>query len=83
MLEGFATAEGTAAYAARHRAIPYRVGGKLGLTLSAAGFGCYRVDAAITEHQAPIMLMGDRSGLSVRFWGNWQPKGKYGGKKSS
>ena len=54
MLEGFATAEGTAAYAARHRAIPYRVGGKLGLTLSAAGFGCYRVDAAITEHQAAL-----------------------------
>ncbi len=54
MLEGFATDEGTAAYATRHPEIPYHVGGKLGLTLSVAGFGCYRVDAAITEHQAAL-----------------------------
>lgn len=54
MLKGWATAAGTAGYGAKHPSIPFRCPGDMGLAFSGAGFGCYRVDIASSEHQAAL-----------------------------
>ena len=49
-VSGFATPEGTEAYAERHRPVSYNMLGTMHLTVSAAGFGGYRVDASVKDH---------------------------------
>lgn len=55
MSRGSATLQGTLEYAARHPELTYQVLGQTGLSISGAGFGCYRVDAAIPEHVNALM----------------------------
>lgn len=49
-----ATASGTAEYAAKHRELVYRSFGNSGLVVSEAGFGGYRVDVSVAEHQQAL-----------------------------
>lgn len=55
MSKGSATLQGTLEYAARHPELVYEVLGQTGLSISGAGFGCYRVDAAVPEHVNALM----------------------------
>ena len=64
MLKGWATAAGTAEYAAKHSQFPFRHSGATGLMFSGAGFGCYRVDIGISEHRAAL-TQALRSGINV------------------
>lgn len=54
MLKGWATPAGTAQYRAKHPTISFSCPGDTGLMFSGAGFGCYRVDISISEHQAAL-----------------------------
>ena len=49
-----ATTSATAALAAAHPALAHRALGATGLTVSAAGFGCYRVDVEVEEHHTAL-----------------------------
>jgi len=53
-LEGHATADGTARYAARHDGGSYRSLGATALTVSAFGFGAYRVDDQTDSHRQAL-----------------------------
>ncbi|WP_312518308.1 aldo/keto reductase [Anaerospora sp.] len=55
MSKGSATLQGTLEYAARHPELIYQVLGQTGLSISGAGFGCYRVDVAVPEHDNALM----------------------------
>jgi aryl-alcohol dehydrogenase-like predicted oxidoreductase len=60
MLQGHATAEATAAYAAAHPEINYRPLGETGLLVSPAGFGTYRVDVhSHVFHEALELALRD------------------------
>ena len=50
MIGGAATPEGTSACARRHASIAYRVMCRTGLSVSQAGFGCYRVSIGVKPH---------------------------------
>jgi len=50
-MEGFATPEGTRAYREQQRALKYGELSDTGLLASQAGFGCYRLDPRIKEHE--------------------------------
>ena len=54
MLNGFATPEGTGFYAQEHSSFRYGELDQSGLLVSQAGFGCYRVDATVTEHRKAL-----------------------------
>lgn len=54
MLDGFATPEGTKFYAQEHSSLHYGELSQSGLLISQAGFGCYRVDANVTEHREAL-----------------------------
>ena len=54
MLTGHATSEGTQAYSDNYPDINYRLLDKSGLLVSPAGFGGYRVDASVGEHQQAL-----------------------------
>jgi aryl-alcohol dehydrogenase-like predicted oxidoreductase len=54
MIKGSATVQGTMKYAKRHSDITYRTIPHIGYQVSAAGFGCYRVDVAVQEHQQAL-----------------------------
>ncbi|MGD8876794.1 MAG: aldo/keto reductase, partial [Syntrophobacterales bacterium] len=54
MLDGFATPEGTEFYAQEHSSLHYGELDQSGLLVSQAGFGCYRVDATVTEHREAL-----------------------------
>ncbi|NUP89305.1 MAG: aldo/keto reductase [Candidatus Sumerlaeia bacterium] len=67
MIPGRATPEGTAAFAARHAALGPHAHGALGsteLTVSGAGFGCYRIHDANAQHAAALRL-ALRSGVNL------------------
>ncbi len=49
-----ATPDATQALAAAHPELAYNALGNMGLMVSAAGFGCYRVDARVEEHHAAL-----------------------------
>lgn len=53
-LVGFATSQGTAAYAGLHPDLEYSALGTSGLHVSAAGFGGYRVDVSVEEHVSAL-----------------------------
>jgi aryl-alcohol dehydrogenase-like predicted oxidoreductase len=50
MIEGYATRSATAANIAQHDAISYNETGPRQLTISQAGFGCYRVSTGVQSH---------------------------------
>jgi aryl-alcohol dehydrogenase-like predicted oxidoreductase len=50
MISGYATPDGTQQFADRFPDISFRPLGETGLTVSAAGFGCYRVNAGVATH---------------------------------
>ena len=50
MISGYATPDGTQQFADRFPDISFRPLGETGLTVSAAGFGCYRVNAGVAAH---------------------------------
>ncbi len=54
MIHGYATAEATEAFAQQHH--PLSVGGigTTGLTVSQAGFGCYRVSTGVAHHKTAL-----------------------------
>ena len=54
MIKGYATEDATEAFAQQHH--PLSVGniGTTGLTVSQAGFGCYRVSTGVAHHQAAL-----------------------------
>jgi aryl-alcohol dehydrogenase-like predicted oxidoreductase len=54
MIKGSATLEGTRNYAKKYAALSYQPLGKNGYLVSSAGFGCYRVDVAVVEHQKAL-----------------------------
>ena len=54
MLDGFATPKGTKSCAQEHSPFYYGELNQSGLLVSQAGFGCYRVDATITEHREAL-----------------------------
>lgn len=64
MIEGSATVQGTMKYAKRHSDITYQTVPHIGYQVSAAGFGCYRVDAAVLEHQQALE-MALLSGINI------------------
>ena len=51
MIEGFATPEGTTAYGEQHRILNYSELNSTGLLVSQVGFGCYRLDPRVKEHE--------------------------------
>lgn len=54
MIKGSATVQGTMKYAKRHADITYQTVPHIGYQVSATGFGCYRVDVAVQEHQQAL-----------------------------
>ena len=64
MIQGFATIEGTRAYAAKHTDIAFATLGGTGLQVSQAGFGCYRVSVGVAEHEA-AMRLALQSGINL------------------
>lgn len=54
MIKGYATPEGTAAYAERHAPLIYGHLGGTGRLVSQAGFGCYRVDVSVETHRRAL-----------------------------
>lgn len=50
MINGTATSQGTMDYAKEHQDIFYTMFASAGLSVSRAGFGCYRVDVSFAEH---------------------------------
>ena len=56
MLEGFATIEGTRAWAEKHPELMFGRLGHTGLFTSPAGFGCYRVAKGVADHESALRL---------------------------
>jgi aryl-alcohol dehydrogenase-like predicted oxidoreductase len=54
VIRGFATPEGTQAYAEKHLALTYGELDRTGLLVSQAGFGCYRVDVSVDAHRRAL-----------------------------
>lgn len=54
MIKGSATLQGTINYAAKHPFLVYQALVPAGIRISGAGFGCYRVDARVKEHQEAL-----------------------------
>lgn len=54
MLKGSATLQGTMHYARRHAELSYQSLPHNGYRISDAGFGCYRVDVSVLEHQQAL-----------------------------
>ena len=54
MIKRSATLEGTIDYAEKHPAFVYRSLVPSGIRISGAGFGCYRVDARVKEHEQAL-----------------------------
>jgi aryl-alcohol dehydrogenase-like predicted oxidoreductase len=54
MISGCATSAGTRHLVDRFPDIPFRPLGKTGLRVSAAGFGCYRVNAGVAAHAGAL-----------------------------
>ena len=54
MINGYATEDATKAFAQQHH--PLSVGhiGTTGLTVSQAGFGCYRVSTGVAHHKTAL-----------------------------
>ncbi len=50
MISGHATPEGTRQFAGQFSELSFQPLGRTGLLVSAAGFGCYRVNAGVTAH---------------------------------
>jgi aryl-alcohol dehydrogenase-like predicted oxidoreductase len=53
-MKGSATLLGTMNYAQRHSDISYQSVPHIGYCVSSAGFGCYRVDISVLEHQQSL-----------------------------
>ena len=54
MIRGSASLLGTMNYAQRHSDISYQILPHVGYHISGAGFGCYRVDVSVLEHQQAL-----------------------------
>ncbi len=56
MIQGYATAEATAALAGKRAPMAYGLFGKTALTTSQAGFGCYRITPEVALHRQSLRL---------------------------
>ena len=56
MIQGFATPTGTNSYARRHSRLYYTELDQTGVLVSQAGFGCYRVNLGVAEHEKALNL---------------------------
>ena len=56
MIQGYATAEATAALAGKRAPMAYGLFGKTALTTSQAGFGCYRITPEVVLHRQSLRL---------------------------
>jgi aryl-alcohol dehydrogenase-like predicted oxidoreductase len=54
VIKGYATPEGTMAYAVRHPELIYGDLGRTARLVSQAGFGCYRVDVSVETHRRAL-----------------------------
>ena len=63
-ITGRATPQGTGRYADRHQELSYAALGATGLSVSAAGFGSYRIDASSSAHEQAL-LYALRSGVNL------------------
>ena len=54
MIYGYATQEATEAMAQRHHPLSVATIGTTGLTVSQAGFGCYRVSTGVAHHKSAL-----------------------------
>ena len=54
MIKRFSTPAGTEAYARDHSSLTYEEVNNTGLLVSQVGFGCYRVDVSIPEHEKAL-----------------------------
>jgi aryl-alcohol dehydrogenase-like predicted oxidoreductase len=54
LIKGFATPEGTRAYGEQHIALKYNELNSTGLLTSQAGFGCYRLEPRVKEHEISL-----------------------------
>jgi aryl-alcohol dehydrogenase-like predicted oxidoreductase len=54
MITGCATSSGTQEYGKQHGSLLYQELGSTGLSVSQAGFGCYRVDVSVEEHRGAL-----------------------------
>ena len=63
-ITGRATPQGTGQYADRHQELSYAALGATGLSVSAAGFGSYRIDASSSAHEQAL-LYALRSGVNL------------------
>jgi aryl-alcohol dehydrogenase-like predicted oxidoreductase len=54
LIEGFATPKGTKEYADQHSSLDHLELNHTDLVISQAGFGCYRVDISVEEHQRAL-----------------------------
>ena len=54
MINGFATAAATRSYVEKHGLLAGNNIGTEGLTVSQAGFGCYRVSAGVAHHELAL-----------------------------
>lgn len=54
MITGSASPEATALLADKHSGLHYNLLGETGLTVSAAGFGCYRISQGVLKHEQAL-----------------------------
>lgn len=54
MITGFASPEATASLADKHSGLHCNLLGETGLTVSAAGFGCYRISQGVLKHEQAL-----------------------------
>ena len=54
MIHGYATADATEAFAQQHHPLSVGKIGTTGLTVSQAGFGCYRITSGVAHHKTAL-----------------------------
>jgi aryl-alcohol dehydrogenase-like predicted oxidoreductase len=54
LIKGFATPEGTRSYGQQHSALNYNELNSTGLLASQVGFGCYRLDLTVVDHEKSL-----------------------------
>jgi len=64
MISSYATPEGTKHFSIKHPGIRYKLLGRTNLTVSACGFGSYRVDYRVREH-TDALIHAIKSGINL------------------